>query len=66
MSADEAARNRNEMTNAMLTATETLAPIFDAADGMRVDMERRGWSPVAAEKVALQWLEKMLAMAMTP
>jgi hypothetical protein len=46
VSPDDASNQRNEL----------VAPILDAADGMKADMERRGWSPTAAETVALQWL----------
>jgi hypothetical protein len=49
-------RARHELGTAMLAITEQMSPILDAADGMRADLERRGWSPTAAETVALQWL----------
>lgn len=49
-------RMRHELSNMLLVMSEQMAPIFDAADGMRKDMEERGWSPTAAEQVALAWL----------
>ena len=52
-SAEHLARERNELTTLLLAASEQMTPIFDAADGMRADMEKRGWSPTAAEAVAL-------------
>ena len=47
---------RHELSNGLLLMAEQMAPIFDAADGMRADLEKRGWSPTAAEQVALAWL----------
>jgi hypothetical protein len=38
-----------------------LAPLFDAADGMRADLLARGWTPQIAEHLAGQWLAAMLA-----
>lgn len=52
----EADRVRHELANAMLQMTETIAPILDTADGMRADLEQRGWSPTAAEQAAAAWL----------
>jgi hypothetical protein len=37
-----------------------LAPLFDAADGMRADLLARGWTPQIAEYLAGQWLAAML------
>jgi hypothetical protein len=56
MTNDEAAKARHELATAMLQINEQISPILDAADGMKADMERRGWSPTASESVALQWL----------
>ncbi len=50
-----------QMTQALLDAMEMMAPIIDAADGLRADMEKRGWSPTAAEAVALTWLNGAIA-----
>lgn len=54
--AAELERMRNELSNALLLMSEQMAPIFDAAEGIKADMEKRGWSPTAAEQVALTWL----------
>lgn len=59
-SAEELARARHELSSLLLAAAEQMTPIFDAADGMRADMEKRGWSPTAAETVALTWLQSMV------
>ncbi|GAB2331774.1 hypothetical protein AB0N20_27415 [Streptomyces griseoincarnatus] len=61
---DELAQQRHELANAMLTMTEQITPIFDTADGMRADLEKRGWSPTAAEQVALAWLMGAVRMVM--
>jgi hypothetical protein len=53
---DANAKIRNEFAAVLLEMTEQLSPLFDAADGVRADMERRGWSPTAAETAALQFL----------
>lgn len=45
-----------EFMLALLDGIEALSPIFDAAEGMKADLERRGWSPTVAESVAHQWL----------
>lgn len=53
---EEMTQARHELTTLLLTMSEQMAPIFDAADGMKADLEKRGWSPTAAEQVALSWL----------
>ena len=54
-------QQRTDLSNAMLGMLESFAPVIDTADGMKADLERRGWSPTAAEQVSLAWL--MGAMA---
>lgn len=61
----ELAEQRHELATAMLTMTEQLTPIFDTADGIRADMENRGWSPTACETVALTWLQGTIGMIAT-
>lgn len=56
MTDNEAAKARAEMSTALMEVQDQFRPIIDAADGMRVDMERRGWSPTAAEQASLSWL----------
>jgi hypothetical protein len=51
------------MTSALMDAKEALNPIFDMADGMRRDLEQRGWSPAMAEHLAGVWLQNALAAA---
>lgn len=50
-----------DLSLALLEGVAALAPIFDTADGMKVDLERRGWSPTAAEGAASAWLYGALA-----
>jgi hypothetical protein len=45
-----------EITVAMLDMAGILEPIYDAADGMKRDLEARGWSPTMAEQAAGSWL----------
>ncbi|WP_372352659.1 hypothetical protein [Streptomyces sp. KL116D] len=61
---EELAQQRHELSNALLTMAEQTAPIFDSADGMRADLEQRGWSPTAAEQVALAWLLGAIRLTM--
>lgn len=49
---------------AMLDVTGMLEPVYDTADGMRRDLERRGWSPAMAEQCAGTWLASALASLM--
>jgi hypothetical protein len=58
-----AEENRTAMRNSLLEVSEDFAPMLDAADGMRAEMERRGWSPTAAEQVGLAYVMGMLSMA---
>ena len=50
-----------DLTNTMIELVDNFAPLLDAADGMRADMKRRGWSPTASEQAALTWLLSMMA-----
>ncbi len=36
---------------------ELLAPIWDAADGVKSVLERRGWSPTVSEELAAEYLK---------
>lgn len=54
---------RHRLAAEMLQAQETLAPIYDAADGVKADMISRGWSPQNAEAAALSWLQGVLPTA---
>jgi hypothetical protein len=49
---DDATR---ELAQGLMEGIAVMAPIFDAADGMRADLEKRGWSPTAAEAIAMEW-----------
>lgn len=53
---EELAKSKAELTTALLQAAELMQPLYDAADGIRADMAKRGWSPTAAEQVAAVWL----------
>lgn len=56
MSPDEQAKAKADLTNSLLELLDGLSPLLDAAEGLKADLERRGWSPTAAEAVALEWL----------
>lgn len=55
-SPEELAQQRHEMASGLMAMREQMGPIYDTADGMRADLEARGWSPSAAEQAALVWL----------
>lgn len=44
----------------MMTMVGALQPVFDTADGMKRDLEARGWSPALAEQVVAVWLATMM------
>lgn len=50
------ASERTDLSNMLLELGEVFAPILDYADGMKADLERRGWSPTASEQAAATWL----------
>ncbi|WP_030962651.1 hypothetical protein [Streptomyces sp. NRRL S-378] len=47
---------RQQLAVGMLDMAGILIPIYDAADGMRRELESRGWSPTMAEQAAGVWL----------
>jgi hypothetical protein len=57
---EELAKMRADLANLMLVMRANLTPAFDAADGMRADLEKRGWSPTAAEGMAMTWLTRVI------
>lgn len=60
----DADKARHELTNGLLEATEQMGPLLDAAEGHRAEMERRGWSPTAAEAAALEFYLALLRVAL--
>ena len=54
-----------DVLKAMMDGVEAFTPVFDAAEGMKADLERRGWSPTMAETIAGQWLAQVMNMAFT-
>jgi hypothetical protein len=51
----------NALATTLMNVMDTMKPIFETAEGMKADMEKRGWSPTAAEQVALTWLTGAIA-----
>lgn len=58
---NDQARVRSELSTQLMAAMDMVRPILDAADGMKADLERRGWSPTQAEVVAGEWLRGAMA-----
>lgn len=50
-----------DQTNALLGFSEALSPMLDMVDGHREEMIRRGYSPTAAEAMAVEFHRHMLA-----
>ena len=48
-----------ELPNAMMGVAEAMLPIIEFCEGQRAELERRGWSPTAAESYALQLLTRL-------
>jgi hypothetical protein len=51
---------RAALADMLMDGMSLLAPLFDAADGMRADLLARGWTAEIAEYLAGQWLAAML------
>lgn len=45
-----------ELTETLHKVGMLCAPLFDAADGVKAELERRGWSPGASEGLASEYL----------
>lgn len=58
-------RLRNDLTTSLLVMQEQMAPLYDAADGMRAELTKRGWSPTSAEQVATAWLAAAVTSSVT-
>jgi len=48
------------MATAMMTMMEGLEPLFEAANGLRTRLEGEGWSPTAAEVIAMDLVRATL------
>ena len=46
---------------AMADVMEGFGPVWDAADGVRADLVRRGWSQAIAESLAASWVQGAIA-----
>jgi hypothetical protein len=62
---DDAEAAVADMRNGLFELRESLAPVFDAADGMRADLRARGWSEANAEIITVTWTQR-LVMNLTP
>ncbi|MEV8523191.1 hypothetical protein AB0451_03385 [Streptomyces sp. NPDC052000] len=62
-SREQLAKERHALASNLLIASEQIAPLFDAADGIRADLQARGWSPTAAEQIATTWVCTALTAA---
>ncbi len=49
-----------DLGNSLHQLAELLAPIWDAADGVKSVLERRGWSPTTSEELAAEYVKLCL------
>lgn len=61
--AEEIEEMRAAAVDGLMSMVEGVGPVFDAGDGMRADLEKRGWSPAAAEQIAMSWVIGALGAA---
>ncbi|MFJ8935370.1 hypothetical protein ACIRL0_06575 [Streptomyces sp. NPDC102365] len=53
---DELHRLGIELAHTLHQIGSLCAPLFDAADGVKNELERRGWSPTVSEELAAEYL----------
>ncbi|WP_159031098.1 hypothetical protein [Streptomyces acidiscabies] len=53
---DSLARLGHELAETLHQIGMLCSPLFDAADGVKAELERRGWSPGASEDLASEYL----------
>lgn len=52
---------REALSQALMEVRASIVqPLFDAADGMRADLARRGWSEAVVDHIVGAWLAAML------
>jgi hypothetical protein len=51
---------RKELALNLIQMKENLEPLYEAAEGTRADLIKRGWSPPVAERIAAEWLIKFI------
>lgn len=54
----------HQMRLALIAILPELAPLYEFAEGQRAELERRGWSPTAAESAASVILTALLSKAL--
>lgn len=54
----------HDLANGIAQLREILAPIDEAATGYRAHLEKQGWSPTAAETIALDFHRALMASTM--
>lgn len=51
---------RKELTLNLIQMKENMEPLYEAAEGTRADLVKRGWSGPTAEWIASEWLVMMM------
>lgn len=44
----------------LIQMKENMEPLYEAAEGTKADLTKRGWSPPVAEWIASEWLVMMM------
>lgn len=57
---DEFEAMRKELALNLIQMKENMEPLYEAAEGTRTDLLSRGWSASMAERIAGEWLIKMI------
>lgn len=63
--ADTLAASLRALTASLLTLRELTRPLLDAVDGYRAECAERGYSPTAAEAMAMDFHRVLIANAMS-
>lgn len=59
---DEFEAMRKELALNLIQMKENMEPLYEAAEGTRADLVKRGWSPPMAERIAGEWLIRFIGM----
>lgn len=51
---------RQELARNLIQMKENMEPLYEAAEGTRADLVKRGWTAPMAERIAGEWLIKFI------
>jgi hypothetical protein len=56
---------KQQMAAALLEMSDLVKPVSEAVDGYKADLERRGYSPTAAEAMAMEFHRYLFAQMLS-